>query len=87
MNEAPRVIDGAVVMEWAWSDQPFGVVGTIHIHGLAICHYSDNSQIYRFSCNEHWETEQDADYDSVEDAKLYLPDQYRNAPINWRKIV
>jgi hypothetical protein len=85
----PSHIDGALVLEWAWSDTPFGIVpyvggGTAAvIHGLALCRYEGASVIYRFSCGSTWECEQDGVYDSIEIAKSELPDQYRHAPIHW----
>ena len=87
----PTHIDGALVLEWAWSDAPFGEVrfsdGTIAavIHGLALCQYEGSPIIYRFSCNAAWETEQDSDYASVTEAKDRLPDQYRRVPATWIK--
>ncbi|MEM8530815.1 MAG: hypothetical protein AAGF95_08225 [Chloroflexota bacterium] len=91
MKFPPATIDGADVLEWAWSDIPFGTVASIDatdsttIHGLALCRYPNSSTIYRFSCDEHWESVQDADYDSVAAAREALPKQYHNAPIVWHK--
>ncbi|WLE96478.1 MAG: hypothetical protein QTN59_17560 [Candidatus Electrothrix communis] len=86
----PETIDNTDVLCWAWSgDRPFGVVkfsdGSVaaEIYGLAICRYNDTGTIYRFSCNKDWETEQDRNYSSVEDAKEYLPEQYKNVQVNW----
>lgn len=92
MKHPPAQIDGAQVIEYAWSDEPFGVVaqvgggGAQAIHGLAICRYQDSEVVYRFSCDENWNTLQDADYACVEEAKDLLPEQYRNAPVKWRKL-
>ncbi len=90
MSKPPAELDGARVLCWAWSgDDPFGVVeyttGGIAatIHGLAICSYGDGS-IYRFSCDADWEVEQDGVYESIEEAKRLLPDQYKNVPVNWK---
>ncbi|WP_395008074.1 hypothetical protein [Undibacterium sp.] len=91
----PETIDGAIVIEWAWSGHiPFGVIKSaesneapIEIYGLALCQYIDANVTYRFSCNAKWETEQDFDYSSVEDAKANIPQQYRNVPIHWIKYV
>ena len=94
MKKPPEEIDGAKVLEWAWSGSiPFGVLkykgkekdGQIafEIYGLAICQYEKTGEIYRFSCDENWETEQDAPYDSIEQAKEQLPDQYKNVSIDW----
>jgi hypothetical protein len=87
----PDRIDGAVVLEWAWSDVPFGEVcfpdGTIAavIHGIALCQYEGSAIVYRFSCNAAWETEQDSDYSSIDEAKDHLPEQYRRVPAAWIK--
>ena len=87
----PSHIDGAVVLEWAWSQLPLGHVffedGTIAatIHGLALCQYPDSETIYRFSCNANWEPEQDADYSSIAEAKALLSEQYRQALVVWLK--
>lgn len=87
----PHEIDGAKVLEWAWSDTPFGYlrsedgVISIAIHGLAICQYAGSSSVYRFSCDGAWKCEQDAPHASVEEAKQWLPEQYREAEcVVWR---
>jgi hypothetical protein len=85
----PSHIDGALILESAWSETPFGHVrfedGSIAaaIHGLAIARYPNSDEIYRFSCNARWETQQDADYTSVDEAKALLPEQYRESPVTW----
>ena len=81
--QPPEKIDGADVIEWAWSDAPFGRVGEVKIHGLAICRYAGASEIYRFSCDAEWDTQQDQVYESATEAKDELPEQYRNAKANW----
>ena len=82
----PAMIDGARVVEWAWSGaHPFGSVagaGCAEVFGLAIARY-DNLQIYRFSCDSRWHPLEDAIYNSIEEAKAQLPDSYRNAPACW----
>ncbi|MBV7263254.1 hypothetical protein P0Y67_11815 [Photobacterium sp. SP02] len=92
MSKPPEKIDGAKVLEWAWSgDQPFGVIcfesGEVayEIFGIAICKYSDSDVIYRFSCGSNWETEQDSDYQSVDEAKEKIPEQYQNVKARWQK--
>jgi hypothetical protein len=92
MSKPPKEIDGARVLEWAWSgDKPFGVVryesGEIasEIFGLAICRYTGSNNIYRFSCDSEWETEQDSDYGSIAEAKENLPSQYRDVEAVWQK--
>ena len=93
MNKPPETIDNAEVLYWAWSgDSPFGVLkntdGSVasEIYGLAICQYLDSGTIYRFSCDKHWETEQDSNYASVEEAMNFLPEQYKNVQVNWIKF-
>lgn len=87
-HEPPTEIDGARVIEWAWSgDQPFGEVpgaDSPEIFGLAIATYDDR-EFYRFSCDRDWETQQDWLYDSVDEAKRLLPDQYRLVEANWTR--
>jgi hypothetical protein len=84
--QPPDEIDGARVIEWAWSGSiPFGEVPGAdppEIFGLAIATY-DGIQFYRFSCDQDWNAVQDAVYESVADAKRQLPDQYRNVGANW----
>ena len=91
MSKPPREIDGAKVLEWAWSgSKPFGVVrydsGEIasEIFGLAICSYGDKGKVYRFSCDANWGTEQDSDYSTVDEAKKNLPNQYRAIEPEWQ---
>ena len=56
----PEYIDGARVLEWAWSEVPFGELRhndgspAAAIHGLAVCQYEGSLHVYRFSCNAHW---------------------------------
>ncbi len=90
MKKPPSKIDGANVLEWAWSGEtPFGEIryenGEIaaKIFGLAICEYPKDKRVYRFSCNLDWESEQDSDYHSVEEAKKHLPQQYQDIKVTW----
>lgn len=92
MNPPPTYIDGARVIEWAWSDLAFGELYdsdssiAVKIQGLAICQYSYDSQVYRFSCNDCWETYQDQVYDCFEGAKKKLPTQYRLVAVDWQSM-
>jgi hypothetical protein len=94
MSKPEKEIDGANVLYWAWSGaKPFGVIrykgeekdGQIafEIYGLAICRYDNDNRVYRFSCEKNWETQQDGLYDSIEEAKADLPEQYKEVPANW----
>lgn len=92
MSKPPKEIDGATVIEWAWSgEKRFGIVGdetgerVSEIFGLAICCYPNDQKIYRFSCNFKWETEQDSDYRSLEEAKSNLPLHYQEVKPKWQK--
>jgi hypothetical protein len=88
----PPQIDGADVLEWAWSEAPFGYVRfdsgspAAAIHGLALCRYRGSEGVYRFSCNASWEVEQDACYPSLDAAKALLPEQYRLVAASWSKV-
>lgn len=84
MNKPPKEIDGAKVLLWAWSGSvPFGFVSDIEIYGLAICQYENSNDVYRFSCDKNWETQQDSLYNSAEEAIEELPEQYRNVSAKW----
>ena len=94
MKNPPSKIDGAKVLEWAWSGStPFGVIRDesgetlVKVFGLAICRYPGSQKIYRFSCDSDWESEQDSEYDSIAEAKNKLPSQYQETLIVWRKGV
>ncbi|MCF2907224.1 hypothetical protein L1285_02545 [Pseudoalteromonas sp. DL2-H2.2] len=91
MSKPPKEIDGAKVVEWAWSgERPFGVLRyesgetASEIFGLAICQYDESDIIYRFSCDSVWEAEQDSGYGSVAEAKENLPEQYRDVKAKWQ---
>ena len=86
----PERIDGARVVEWAWSSpDPFFIMpysdgsGGIPIHGLAICRYDESRQVYRFSCDDKWETQNDSSHDSIEDAKTAESGQYDVLSVKW----
>jgi len=90
MNKPPSYIDNAKVLEWAWSgSKHFGFVNyqngdvAATIYGLAICQYENSDKVYRFSCDKNWETEQDSEYDSIEEAKEELPQQYKVIQAQW----
>ncbi len=65
--------------------RPHGWDGRCTIHGLALCQYEGSDAVYRFSCNADWETEQDAAYASIAEAKAQLPNQYGGVPVTWKK--
>ncbi len=84
MGKPLNKIDGAKVLESVWSGlTPFGKVGVTDIYGLAICQYENSNEYYRFSCDENWETQQDGLYNSVQEAKEFLPAQYKKVEADW----
>ena len=84
-DRPPHELDNARVLEWAWSGNgPFGTVPgveQIEIFGLAIATY-DGRQFYGFSCDKDWNVVQDDRYDSIDEAKKYIPHQYYNVEAN-----
>ncbi len=95
MKKPPEKIDGANVLLWAWSQEPFFCISStdgslsIPIFGLAVCRYVESGEVYRFSCNAKWETENDFDYgtgpDAVEVAMTAVSIQY-NSRVAWQKF-
>ena len=90
--QPPRKLDDAWVLEWAWSDMPFGEVAVPGgrpkaIRGLAICQYEGSSRFYRLSCDENWQTIADVDCSSLDEAKALQPDQFRNVRVVWHSTV
>ena len=88
MSKPPPELDGANVIFWSWSgDTPFFVMSDgeagIAIHGLAICQYSGSSGVYRFSCSESWEVENDSPYESPEEAMNSPSGQYQVESVKW----
>ncbi len=88
----PSMIDGARVLEWAWSDPPFAALRDTQgqvvalIHGLALCRYEGACEVYRFSCDADWQCEQDQAYASLEQARQELPESYRRVDVVWRPL-
>ena len=88
----PQVLDGARVLWWAWAGEvPFGELpGTqgddLRVYGFAVCQYA-TGQLYRFTCNKHWEVMQDMDHSNEEDAKADIPGQYDADRVVWHRWV
>jgi hypothetical protein len=86
--QPPPQLDDADVLEWAWSDVPFGHIcdtngeNGIAVHGLAICRYRDGGPFYNFACDHTWEVIGDIDYTSAQEAKECQP--YRDEPARWQ---
>ena len=90
MSKPPSILDGANVIFWSWSvDTPFFVMpdgaSGIAIYGLAICQYSGNPNVYRFSCNESWEVENDTLFETIAEAMNNLSGQYQIELVKWQK--
>jgi len=60
---------------------PDGGAG-IAIHGLAVAEYPGGA-IYRFSCDRDWEVQNDAGFDSIQQALHALSGQYAIERIVW----
>jgi len=93
MKKPPPKIDNAEVLYWAWAEgKPFGNINysdgsfAAEVFGLAICQYENSDVYYRFSCDQNWESIQDFDYHSIEEAKTELPQQYRKVFAHWIKF-
>ena len=91
MKQPPDTIDGAKVLFWALSHpEPIFIMRSadgkvaINIHGLAVCQYP-NGQTHRFSCDEKWETQNDIDCDTPEQALTAPSYQYDVSKVNWNK--
>jgi hypothetical protein len=90
--EPPNELDGAKVIKWAWSgDKPFGLIvngdsdsDSTEVFGLAICQYDDSDYVYRFSCDKYWKVQQDGVYETVDDAMMQLPVQYKLVTAKWK---
>ncbi len=88
--QPPQSLDGADVVQWAWSgNQPFfglpSGMGELPIHGIAICRYIDSGKIYRFCCNANWEVVHDSSYPSVEEALAAASRQFDVHDIRWHE--
>jgi hypothetical protein len=75
----PATIDGARVLWWAWAgEEPFGFCGDVPVYGFAVCRYESGTR-YRFSCDENWETVNDAVHQDEAEAKTAIPANYLTA--------
>ena len=90
----PNQLDGATVVLWAWSsDRPFFEMpysdgsGGIPIHGLAVCRYDESEAVYRFSCDSHWDVQNDTDHKSIDDARTCPSAQYDVERVKWQTWV
>jgi hypothetical protein len=90
MSTPPSILDGAQVLWWACSGEiAFGEVPGAEadnrlIYGFAVCRY-DRGEIYRFTCNRHWEVVQDMDHADEEEAKANLQSQYDVSRVVWQR--
>lgn len=84
-NPPPPIIDDARVLWWAWAGkEPFGFCGDVPVFGFAVCRY-DAGPLYRFSCDENWETVNDSVHEDEAEAKAAIPANYLAAAdrISW----
>jgi hypothetical protein len=86
------MLDGARVLWWSWSGEiPFGDLPGAGgddrlIYGFAVCRY-DSGELYRFTCNKHWQVVQDMDHQDEDEAKADIPSQYDAARVGWRQYI
>lgn len=86
-QEPPDQLDGAEVLEWAWSGvQPYGSLHSteVGIHGFALCR-DDTGQLHRFSCDGMWGVQQDAPVGNLSSGRTDLPAQYKTAELEWHQ--
>jgi len=83
------ILNGAEVIFISKKDN-FGVVKytddsikPISIKYLAICQYENSKEVYVFLCNDKLEVEQDNLFDTIEEAKQYTFNIYKN--VIWEK--
>jgi hypothetical protein len=88
----PEFLDGAKVLEWAWSgSEPFGYMNDTDgipvyaVYGQAICQYQNHNKFYRFTCDQDWNVVNDFDNDSIEEAKESAAQLYRVPATAWNK--
>ena len=89
-SRPPKQLDKADVLAWAWSDgTPFGHLldteGKVvcAVHGIAVCRYPGSEELYRFTCDENWTVEQDAPYETVEQAMMSAEQLYSLTRNQW----
>ncbi|MBY0455951.1 MAG: hypothetical protein K2V38_01290 [Gemmataceae bacterium] len=89
--QPPATLDGATVLWWAWAgDVPFGELPGATgddrwVFGFAVCRYP-GGELYRFTCNKHWQVVQDMDHDSEDGAKDDIPGQYDASRVVWHRF-
>jgi hypothetical protein len=92
MSIPPPTLDGARVLWWAWAGvEPFGELHGAEgddrlVFGFAVCRY-ETGELYRFTCNRHWQVVQDMDHTVEEEAKADIPGQYDASRVAWRRYV
>lgn len=92
MSMPPPKLDGAHVLWWTWAGEiPFGELPGAQgddrlIHGFAVCRY-DGGELYRFTCNKHWDVVQDMDHHEEDEAKADIPSQYDASRVKWHRYV
>jgi hypothetical protein len=88
----PSTLDGARVLWWAWAgDEPFGELPGADgddrlVFGFAVCRY-DTGELYRFTCNWHWQVVQDMDQVDEDEAKADIPAQYDASRVAWQRYI
>ena len=93
MKPPPPMIDGARVLWWA---DTAGIAKTnactfrngdrvqASFAALAIARYEGASDCYLFLCDEQWETQNDTDHRSVDEARAFAESLYPGILNRWR---
>jgi hypothetical protein len=93
MEPPPVMIDGARVLWWA---ETAGIAKTdactfregnrvqASFAGLAIARYGGASDCYLFLCDEDWETQNDTDHGTVDEAREFAESLYPGISNRWR---
>jgi hypothetical protein len=96
MEPPPTTIDGARVLLWA---DTAGIAKTDacifreddrlqkSFAALAIARYDGTSGCYLFLCDEAWETQNDTDHQSLDDAREFAESLYPGISHRWRAPV
>src|SRR5687768_16721263 len=92
MEPPPTTIDGARVLWWA---NTAGIAKTDactfregdriqdSFAALAIARYDGASDCYLFLCNEAWETQNDTDHQTIDEARCFAESLYPGISNRW----
>ena len=93
MEPPPAMIDGARVLWWAdtagiakTDAGTFGEGDRVQTSfaALAVARYDGASDCYLFLCDEEWETQNDMDHQTVDEARAFAESLYPGISNRWR---